>query len=219
MPSPVRRSRSRDRARRPSTGLRANLREWTLRLGGAEQLADARRHRPSVPELLSLRSGDLLPRWQNRRVRVRSAICSDQVGPAWEALLEQVSVLGGNEVSLETLDLCALENGFFSVRHASAEGLTPLELQLQWRVSARKRFPGATAIEERGAKGMDRRLTHFVAREGVKTGDPIRDADGPVGQVTAATFSPGIGGVAGMAPRPFGRSPRNRRVLCAHTER
>ena len=127
------------------------------------------------------------------------AIRSDQVERAWEALLEQVSALGGGEASLETLDLCALENGFFSVRHASAEGLTPLELQLQWRVSARKRFPGATAIEERRAKGMDRRLTHFVAREGVKAGDPIRDAGGPVGQVTAAAFSPGIGGVAGMA--------------------
>ncbi|MBW1755593.1 MAG: aminomethyltransferase family protein [Deltaproteobacteria bacterium] len=127
------------------------------------------------------------------------AIRSDHVGRAWEALLEQVSALGGGEVSLETLDLCALENGFFSVRHASAEGLTPLELQLQWRVSVRKSFPGATAIEERRAKGMDRRLTHFVAREGVKAGDPIRDAGGPVGQVTAAAFSPGIGGVAGMA--------------------
>jgi glycine cleavage system aminomethyltransferase T len=114
-------------------------------------------------------------------------------------LLEHVGALGGGEVSLETLDLCALENGFFSVRHASAEGLTPLELQLQWRVSTRKSFPGAKAIEERRAKGMDRRLTHFVAREGVKTGDPIRDADGPVGQVTAAAFSPGIGGVAGIA--------------------
>ncbi len=73
---------------------------------------------------------------------------------AWEELLELVGPLGGGAASLETLDLCALENGFFSVRHASVEGLTPLELQLQWRVSARKRFPGATAIEERRAKGM-----------------------------------------------------------------
>jgi glycine cleavage system aminomethyltransferase T len=127
------------------------------------------------------------------------AIRNDYVERAWEELLELVGALGGGVASLETLDLCALENGFFSVRHASVEGLTPLELQLQWRVSARKRFPGATAIEERRAKGMERRLTHFVAREGVETGDPIRDADGPVGQVTAAAFSPGIGGVAGMA--------------------
>jgi aminomethyltransferase len=79
------------------------------------------------------------------------AVRGDQVGLAWETLLEHVSALGGGEVSLGTLDLCALENVFFSVRHASAEGLTPLELQLQWRVSARKSFPGATAIEERRA--------------------------------------------------------------------
>jgi len=127
------------------------------------------------------------------------AIRSDYVEHAWEELLELVGALGGGEASLETLDLCALENGFFSVRHASASGLTPLELQLQWRVSARKSFPGATSIQERRAKGMNRRLTHFVAREGVHSGDPIHDVDGPVGQVTAAAFSPGIGGVAGMA--------------------
>jgi aminomethyltransferase len=127
------------------------------------------------------------------------AVRSDHFERAREELLELVGALGGGEASLETLDLCALENGFFSVRHTSVEGLTPVELQLQWRVSARKRFPGATAIEERRAKGMERRLTHFVAREEVEAGDPIHYADGPVGQVTAAAFSPGIGGVAGMA--------------------
>lgn len=127
------------------------------------------------------------------------AIRGDQMDQAWQELRELVGALGGGEASLETLDLCALENGFFSVRHPSVAGLTPLELQLQWRVSARKRFPGATAMEERRAKGMARRLTHFVARDGIETGDPIYDADGPVGQVSAAAFSPGIGGVAGMA--------------------
>ena len=127
------------------------------------------------------------------------AIRNDHVERAWEELLELVGALGGGAASLETLDLCALENGFFSVRHASVDGLTPLELQLQWRVSARKRFPGAKAIEERRAEGMNRRLTHFVAREGVERGDPIRDANGPVGEVTVAAFSPSIGGIAGTA--------------------
>jgi aminomethyltransferase len=127
------------------------------------------------------------------------AIRSEHAEQARRELLELVITMGGSEVSLETLDLCALENGFFSVRHASVVGLTPLELQLQWRVSVRKSFPGATAIEERRAKGVERRLTHFVARQAVKTGDAIQGPDAPVGQVAVAAFSPGIGGVVGMA--------------------
>jgi glycine cleavage system aminomethyltransferase T len=110
-----------------------------------------------------------------------------------------VSAFGGAEVSLDTLDLCALENGFFSVRHGSVEGLTPIELQLQWRVSTRKRFPGVAAIEDRRVKGIRRRSTHFVARDGVKTGDLIRSSEAPVGEVMSAAFSPAVDGIVGTA--------------------
>lgn len=114
-------------------------------------------------------------------------------------LLEIVAALGGAGVSLDTLDLCALENGFFSVRHGSVDGLTPLELQLQWRLSTRKRFPGALAIEERRREGIRRRVTRFVARDGVTGGDVIRGSAGAAGEVMTAAFSPGIGGIVGMA--------------------
>jgi aminomethyltransferase len=124
---------------------------------------------------------------------------SEDAEDARRELLELVSSVGGAEVSLQTLDLCALENGFFSVRHHSVEGLTPLELQLQWRVSTRKRFPGVAAIEERRARGISRRLTHFVARDRVKAGDVLRSSDASVGEVMTTAFSPGIGGVVGMA--------------------
>jgi len=123
----------------------------------------------------------------------------EHAGDAWQDLLGLVSAVRGGEVSLETLDLCALENGFFSVRHGSVDGLTPLELQLQWRVSARKRFPGIEAIEERRAEGVRRRLTHFVARDGVRAGDEVCSADGPVGRVGSAMLSPGVGGIVGTA--------------------
>lgn len=124
---------------------------------------------------------------------------SEDAEDAWGELLELVTSVDGAEVSLETLDLCALENGFFSVRHGSVEGLTPIELQLQWRVSTRKRFPGVTAIEERRVRGIRRRLTHFVARDGVDTGDVLRGPEAPVGEVMTAAFSPGVGGVVGTA--------------------
>ena len=118
---------------------------------------------------------------------------------AWGELLELVGTVGGGEVSLETLDLCALENGFFSMRSGSLEGLTPIELQLQWRVSARKRFPGVEAIEVRRAEGVRRRLTHFVARAGVRAGDTVRSEEAQVGTVRSAMLSPGVGGIAGAA--------------------
>jgi len=126
-------------------------------------------------------------------------IRSDEAEEARRELLELVRSVGGAEVSLQTLDLCALENGFFSVRHGSFEGLTPIELQLQWRVSTRKRFPGVAAIEDRKARGISRRLTYFVARDGVETGDLLRGPDAPVGEVMTAAFSPGVGGVVGAA--------------------
>jgi len=124
---------------------------------------------------------------------------SEDAEVARRELLELISSFGGAEVSLETLDLCALENGFFSIRHGSLEGLTPLELQLQWRISTRKPFPGALAIEERRAEGMTRRLTHFAARDGVKTGDALHGPDAPVGEVMTVAFSPGAGGLVGTA--------------------
>lgn len=126
-------------------------------------------------------------------------IRSEDATDARRELLELVNSFGGSEVSLETLDLCALENGFFSVRHGSIEGLTPLELQLQWRISTRKRFPGIEAIEERRARGIRRRLTHFVAREGVNAGDALHGPDARVGEVMTAVFSPGVGGLIGTA--------------------
>lgn len=127
------------------------------------------------------------------------AIRSEHAQSSWRELLELVGDAGGGEIFLETLDLCALENGFFSVRHGSVEGLTPLELQLQWRVSARKRFPGLEALERRRADGPRRRLTYFVARDRLAPDEVVERADGQVGRVRTAAFSPGIGGVVGTA--------------------
>lgn len=124
---------------------------------------------------------------------------NEHAADARRELLELVSAFGGAEVSLETLDLCALENGFFSVRHGSVEGLTPIELQLQWRVSTRKRFPGVEAVEERRARGIRHRCTHFVARDRVKRGDLVRGPEAPVGEVMTAAFSPAVGGIVGSA--------------------
>lgn len=126
-------------------------------------------------------------------------IPGESANETWDELSTLVDAIGGGEASLETLDLCALENGFFSVRHGPVSGLTPLELQLQWRVSARKPFPGFEALAARRASGIKRRLTCFVARGRVNAEDEIREGDAAVGTVYSAAFSPGLGGFVGTA--------------------
>ncbi|MBT8464275.1 MAG: aminomethyl transferase family protein [Myxococcales bacterium] len=127
------------------------------------------------------------------------AIRSEHADRVWGELFQLVGAMDGREVSLQTLDLCALESGFFSVRHTPVEGLTPLELQLQWRISTRKSYPGTAAIEARRAGSMQHRLTHFVSRVPTDAGESVSGPDGPVGKVTTAAFSPGVGGVVGLA--------------------
>lgn len=60
------------------------------------------------------------------------------------------------QVGQEALDLCALENFSFNVRLDSVPGMTPVELQLGWRVSMQKDFVGSEALRRRRAEPMQR---------------------------------------------------------------
>ena len=116
-------------------------------------------------------------------------------------------------VSLDALDLCALENWHFSVRTlretALARPLTPIELQLQWRVDYDKEFPGAGALRARRAEGAKVRATSFTADGPLFSGQSLRLADGTseasqrleevAGEVLAARFSPTMGMWVGAA--------------------
>jgi aminomethyltransferase len=99
------------------------------------------------------------------------------------------------DVTLDALDLCALENWHFSIRALRetklARPLTPIELQLQWRVSYAKEFPGANALRARRADGAKVRATAITADGPLAPGDALRIADDDdAGEVLAAAFSP-----------------------------
>ncbi len=69
----------------------------------------------------------------------------------------------GLKFDLETagiaaLDLCALENFFFNIRKDVSGNMTPIELQLQWRISYKKTYPGSAALAARRQSS-----THRVA--------------------------------------------------------
>ncbi len=88
-------------------------------------------------------------------------------------------------------DQCVLENFFFDLNREGSYGLTPLELQLQWRLSTQKtEYPGAGAIRALRQSGWSRRLTCFTTPEPVEAGEEITCDGEPVGSVLAAGYSP-----------------------------
>lgn len=66
-----------------------------------------------------------------------------------DRLLELASDMDPVEVTADELDHCALENGFFSVRHPGVLNLDPRALQLQWRIDPRRKAPGLEALAAR----------------------------------------------------------------------
>jgi glycine cleavage system aminomethyltransferase T len=112
-------------------------------------------------------------------------------GALWEKLLALGAAQGMREVSLEALDQCALENWHYSVRLVGQAGraLTPLELQLQWRVDYDKDFVGAEALRARRSGGLKERVTCFISPSEVRAGQRIDLGGDPVGTVLAAGWS------------------------------
>lgn len=95
-------------------------------------------------------------------------------------------------VGRDTLDAAALENGFFRMRLGHLEGLTPFELQQQWRVSYRKDFVGKAEVERhRDARGP--RLVHLRTYGAAAGGDPVSFDGTDVGRVVAALPSAALG--------------------------
>jgi len=125
---------------------------------------------------------------------------------ALEALVPQVeaaaAALGGREVSAEAVGRCRFENGFFDPAHVPA-GVTPLELQLGWRLDWRRDlerdFVGRAAIDARLAAGVTRRrvmLTSDVMLSGAMLSGVLHLGGQVVGEVIRAEDSEALGPIA-----------------------
>jgi len=120
-----------------------------------------------------------------------------------EARLREVgSAFSLREASLAALDLCALENAFYCIRDPGLAELTPVELQLQWRLSPRRAYPGAEAVEQRRSRGAPR-VTWFTGRRGVPelpAAGAMLCRDGmALGSVLHAKYSPLLDTSLGLA--------------------
>jgi glycine cleavage system aminomethyltransferase T len=106
----------------------------------------------------------------------------------YATLLDRGAPFDIAEGDLAALDQCALENWFFNIRREGATDASPLELQLQWRVSHRRSFVGSTALAERRAHAT-RRLVLCVGRGPIAIGDPVVHHGTAIGTVVNAGFS------------------------------
>jgi glycine cleavage system aminomethyltransferase T len=118
-------------------------------------------------------------------------------------LLEMGRPLDLMLVTREALDVCALENWHFSMRNFRASPLatplTPIELQLQWRVVYTREFVGVEALRARRTEGPKARVTCFTAQGPVVVGQHLLLGERDVGEVLAVCESPTLGLTVGSA--------------------
>lgn len=116
-----------------------------------------------------------------------------------ERLAAAGPALGAARAGQDALDQCALENWFFSIRHEGRLDVTPLELQLQWRVSPRKAFVGSEALRRRREAGIRRRITTLVGPGPLAAGDTVRLGPAEVGRIVNAGRSEARGDWVALA--------------------
>jgi aminomethyltransferase len=126
-------------------------------------------------------------------------------GDALEAQLREAGkALDLAEVGREALDVCGLESWHFSMRTLRtsklATPLTPIELQLQWRVVHSREFVGAEALRARRKEGPRARVTCFTSAAAIAPGARVRlpEDTREIGEVFAACASPTIGATVGI---------------------
>lgn len=118
----------------------------------------------------------------------------------WEGKLRQLADrFDMCEAGLPTLDQCALENWFFNIRREGQRELTPLELQLQWRISARRSFVGSEALSAGKAAGPEARVVAVMANQPLAVNAPVTLEDRDVGSIINAGQSPLLGDWIGIA--------------------
>lgn len=110
--------------------------------------------------------------------------------------------LGAREVGGDAIDICRLETRFANLeRESVGEAVDPFELGLQWMVDFGRDFVGSQALRVRQHAPQTRQPVCWQAAEGDTEvplpGAELTLADGPVGVVTHAAFSPKLSRVIG----------------------
>lgn len=86
----------------------------------------------------------------------------------------------------------AVENGLFNIHRHAVEGATPVELQLQWRVSHKKKYLGSDVVVER-QRAPRERLTWLIGEAPLAAFAEVRFEGERVGRVIEALDSVTLG--------------------------
>ena len=103
------------------------------------------------------------------------------------------------EASVDALDQCAMENFFFNIRREGRQRATPLEFQLQWRVSKRSGYLGSAALAAHREAGPSERIVTLVADGPLTTGATVSHEGAAIGTVVNAGRSPALDRWVGLA--------------------
>lgn len=122
----------------------------------------------------------------------------DEAGALWERIVRAGAAFDLVPAGVRALRHCALENWFFDIHCEGAADLTPIELQLQWRISARKEYVGAEALRARRAAGVTRRVTALQAEAEMAPGDAVTCGGDVIGKVLWAERSITLGEHVGV---------------------
>jgi glycine cleavage system aminomethyltransferase T len=132
-------------------------------------------------------------------------------------LMDLGAAFGLREAGGDALDLCALENFCFNVRLDADPEATPLELQLQWRVSFRKEYVGSEALRQR-RKQWTKRAVLIGCRQRLAGGDKLFAGNVGAGHVLHAAYSPDRGEWLGLALIDLGQAHPGVALDCQTTE-
>ncbi len=111
---------------------------------------------------------------------------NDQAGKNWEDIIEMGERFDLERAGFDALDYCSLENMFFNIRKEGSIGATPAELQLQWRISYRKKSVYSNALQKMKGSTLARRITALISEAPLQEKQKIYFKDENIGYIVNA---------------------------------
>ena len=102
----------------------------------------------------------------------------------------QEGLSGGGSVTKCGPAVSRVLRGIRACKGEGREPATPIELQLQWRLSYRKTYVGSEALLRRRQEGPRQRLTCLVADRPLEVGSSVLLRGSVVGRIVNACYSP-----------------------------
>ena len=133
----------------------------------------------------------------------------------WNAVYEEMSVIGGKPIGLGARDTLRLEARLCLYGNDIDETTTPLEAGLRWTVAFNKGdFIGREALVRQNGEGIKRRLAGFqmLDRSIARAHHAVYREDQCVGEVTSGAPAPSLNCNIGLAYLPIEMSKINTKI-------